>query len=85
MARKIVAVHGIGKTQPGWSDLLRLDLDIPQEDWIEFNYDDLMDRSFSTKLLSVLPRFILPKPMARKPPLSSAGPKNTSTIWCLTL
>jgi hypothetical protein len=51
MARKIVAVHGIGKTQPGWSDLLRVDLDIPQEDWIEFNYDDLMDRSFFHKVI----------------------------------
>jgi hypothetical protein len=45
MARKIVAIHGIGNAQPGWSELLRLDLDIPKDHWIEFCYDDLMDRS----------------------------------------
>jgi hypothetical protein len=32
MARKIVAIHGIGNAEPGWSDLLRIDLDIPEED-----------------------------------------------------
>jgi hypothetical protein len=45
MARKIVAIHGIGNAQPGWSESLRLDLDIPKKDWIEFCYDDLMDQS----------------------------------------
>ncbi len=51
MARKIVAIHGIGNAEPGWSDLLRMDLDIPQEDWIEFCYDDLMDRSFFHRMV----------------------------------
>ena len=51
MARKIVAIHGIGNAEPGWSDLLRVDLDIPQEDWIEFHYDDLMDRSFFNRVV----------------------------------
>lgn len=51
MARKIIAIHGIGNTKPGWSELLRLDLEIPKQDWIEFCYDDLMDRSFLNRLL----------------------------------
>lgn len=51
MARKIVAIHGIGSAEPGWSELLRVDLDIPQEDWIEFSYDDLMDRSFFNRVV----------------------------------
>lgn len=45
MTRKIVAIHGIGNSQPGWSEFLRLELDIPSQDWIEFYYEDLMDRS----------------------------------------
>src|SRR5689334_2111483 len=51
MARKIVAIHGIGNAQPGWSELLRLDLDIPKKDWIEFCYDDLMDNSFFNQVI----------------------------------
>lgn len=51
MARKIVVIHGIGNTQPGWSEFLRLELGIPQEDWIEFIYDDLLDRSLFNRLI----------------------------------
>lgn len=51
MARKIVAIHGIGDNKPGWSEPMRLNLDIPKEDWIEFNYEDLMDRSFFHKVV----------------------------------
>ncbi|MBY0451239.1 MAG: DDHD family phospholipase [Cyanobacteria bacterium] len=51
MARKIVAIHGIGNIEPGWSESLRVDLDIPAEDWIEFHYDDLMDRSFFNRVV----------------------------------
>lgn len=51
MARKVVAIHGIGDAQPGWSDPLRLDLGVPQKDWIEFCYDDLMDQNLVNRLL----------------------------------
>jgi pimeloyl-ACP methyl ester carboxylesterase len=46
MTRKIVAIHGIGNNKPGWSDSLRAFLDIPESDWIEFNYEDLMDKTW---------------------------------------
>lgn len=59
MARKIVAIHGIGDTQPGWSESLRLDLKIPQEDWIEFYYDDLMDRSVWNRMMVATTRIYL--------------------------
>ncbi|WP_303674756.1 hypothetical protein [Vampirovibrio chlorellavorus] len=51
MTRKIVAIHGIGNTQPGWSEFLRLELEIPQENWIEFHYEDLLDRSLFNRLV----------------------------------
>lgn len=51
MTRKVVAIHGIGNAQPGWSELLRLDLNIPKEDWIEFCYDDLMDCSLFNRMV----------------------------------
>lgn len=59
MARKIVAIHGIGNAQPGWSESLRLALDIPSKDWIEFYYDDLMDRSFFNRLVVKATRIYL--------------------------
>lgn len=51
MVRKIVAIHGIGNAQPGWSEFLRLELGIPKENWLEFYYDDLLDKSIFSKLL----------------------------------
>jgi hypothetical protein len=59
MARKIVAIHGIGDAQPGWSELPRLDLGIPQEDWIEFCYDDLMDKTLFNRLVVTATRAFL--------------------------
>lgn len=59
MARKIVAVHGIGNAQPGWSESLSLDLDIPQENWIEFCYDDLMDQSALNQVIVAATRIYL--------------------------
>jgi hypothetical protein len=59
MARKVVAIHGIGDAQPGWSESLRFALDIPSEDWIEFYYDDLMDRSVLKQLIVKVIRIYL--------------------------
>ncbi len=59
MARKIVAIHGIGNAQPGWSESLRLALDISREDWIECYYDDLMDRSFFNRVVVTATRIYL--------------------------
>jgi hypothetical protein len=59
MARKIVAIHGIGNAQPGWSENLRLELGIPKVDWIEFCYDDLMDRSLFNRLTVMATRLYL--------------------------
>jgi hypothetical protein len=59
MSRKIVVIHGIGNTQPGWSEFLRLELGIPKEDWIEFHYDDLLDRSLFNRLVVSSIRFAL--------------------------
>lgn len=59
MARKIVAIHGIGNAQPGWSEFLRLELDIPSQDWIEFYYEDLLDRSlFNRVVVSLIRLFV---------------------------
>lgn len=59
MVRKFVAIHGIGDAQPRWSESLRLALDIPSEDWIEFYYDDLMDRSVLNQLVVKVTRIYL--------------------------
>lgn len=59
MARKIVAIHGIGNAQPGWSEFLRVDLDIPKKDWIEFCYDDLLERSVANRLIVSATRLYL--------------------------
>ncbi len=59
MARKIVAIHGIGHAKPGWSELLRLDLGIPESDWIEFCYDDLMEENTVNRLVVIATKVYL--------------------------
>lgn len=59
MTRKIVAIHGIGQTKPGWSEPSRVLLGVPQEDWIEFYYEDLMNRSFFQRLTVAAAKFYL--------------------------
>lgn len=59
MHRKIIAIHGIGDNQPGWSDSIRQALDIPKEAWIEFNYEDLMAQSFFNKVVVSATRIYL--------------------------
>jgi hypothetical protein len=59
MGCPIVAIHGIGNAQPGWSASLRLDLDIPPEDWLEFCYDDLMDQSAFNQVIVAATRIYL--------------------------
>ncbi len=59
MARKIVAIHGIGNAKPGWSELLRLDLGIPESDWIEFCYDDLMSQNTVNRLVVIATKVYL--------------------------
>ncbi len=59
MTRKIVAIHGIGNAQPGWSEFLRLELNIPGPDWIEFYYEDLLERSPFNRVVASLIRILL--------------------------
>lgn len=59
MARKVVAIHGIGNAQPGWSEFLRLELAIPRHDWVEFCYEDLLDRSLFNQVIVSLIRLLV--------------------------
>ncbi len=44
---KIILIHGIGNSNPGWSADLKADqiLGVPQDAIIEFNYEDLMENN----------------------------------------
>lgn len=76
MARKIVAIHGIGNTKPGWSEFLRLELEIPQENWIEFHYDDLLDRSSFNRLVVSAIRVLLTRIAGRDAADLASAPKD---------
>lgn len=50
---KIILLHGIGNHNPGWSQELQAHavLGVPEEDIIEFNYEDLMESNWANRLL----------------------------------
>lgn len=56
---KIILIHGIGNNNPGWSAALRANkiLGVPQDNIIEFNYEDLMENNWFNKALVLAARW----------------------------